>query len=413
MAKKKLLVLETASQTYRAIEPLGEGGSGRVYRAIEGNDEVAVKVLDPAKAQGDKRKRFINELHFGLRNTHKHLIKVLDHGVVALNNDSAPFFVMPYYRSSLRRTIAEGIRPEVALKYFGQLLDGVEAAHLLGVVHRDIKPENVLRDPDADLLVISDFGIARFVEEDLFTLVETAPNARLANFQYAAPEQRRKGATADHRSDIFALGCILNEMFTKEVPHGTGYKSIASVAPDYAYLDGIVERMLRQDPLDRLPSVAEVKKHLLANQVEWVTLQRLSSINRTVIAESDVDDPLILDPVRVIGVDYRSGSLILKLSQPVTPKWIQALRSISRTAVLGAGPEHFQFRGDEAAVSVSEGGAVQTVEYFKKWITGATEQYRQQLIAEKQRQAAELRRQVQQQREEEQRRLRVLKRIKI
>jgi serine/threonine protein kinase len=81
--------------------------------------------------------------------------------------------------------------------YFSQLLDGVEAAHLQQVVHRDLKPENVLHDTKSDQLTVADFGIAQFEEEELYTLIETTPNRRLANFQYAAPEQRNRGAAVD------------------------------------------------------------------------------------------------------------------------------------------------------------------------------------------------------------------------
>ena len=61
--------------------------------------------------------------------------------------------------------------------------------------------------------------------------------------QYAAPEQRIPDSSVDHRADIYALGLILNEMFTGEVPHGAGFKRIKEAAPNYAYLDVIVERM--------------------------------------------------------------------------------------------------------------------------------------------------------------------------
>jgi serine/threonine protein kinase len=95
------------------------------------------------------------------------------------------------------------------LPYFGQLLDGVEAAHLHKVIHRDLKPENVLYDAASDRLVIAAFGVARFEEETLYTLIETMPNTRLATFLYSAPEQRVRGGKVDQGADIYALGLIL------------------------------------------------------------------------------------------------------------------------------------------------------------------------------------------------------------
>ena len=101
--------------------------------------------------------------------------------------------------------LSQGIQPEKALMYFSQLLDGVVAAQLLEVVHRDLKPENILFDERNNKLLVTDFGIAQFKEEDLYTAVETKETDRLANFQYAAPEQRIRGGKVDHRAVILLL----------------------------------------------------------------------------------------------------------------------------------------------------------------------------------------------------------------
>jgi len=152
-------------------------------------------------------------------------------------------------------------RPKI-LPIFSQILDGVEAAHGQNVIHRDLKPENILFDRASETPVIADFGIAHFEEEDLFTAVETNDGRRLANFEYAAPEQCKRGKRVDHRADIYALGLILNEMFTAALARGTNYKTIASVAPQYGYLDELVSRMLCNDPADRPQTVAVVKEEI-------------------------------------------------------------------------------------------------------------------------------------------------------
>lgn len=151
------------------------------------------------------------------------------------------------------------------------------------MVHRDLKPENVLHDMAADVLLIADFGIARFEEDELFTAVETAAHDRLATFLYAAPEQRMRGANVDRTADIYALGLILNEMFTGQVPLGTDYTAIANVAPEYVYLDEIAAAMLRQTPERRPCSIDEIKNQLQAAKGEFVVRQRLSQIDQTVI----------------------------------------------------------------------------------------------------------------------------------
>ena len=106
-------------------------------------------------------------------------------------------------------------------------------------------------------LALADFGTARFTEDELYTAVETKAQDRLANFLYAAPEQRVRGKNIDTRADIYAIGLILNEMFTHEVPQGSGYKTIASIAPEYSYLDEIVDKIIRQIPDERLNSIKD------------------------------------------------------------------------------------------------------------------------------------------------------------
>ena len=184
MSPKTPKVFETTFTTFAATDILGEGGSGRVYKAIdEAGTVFAVKVLDPSKTNKEKLKQFKNELLFGQRNQHRNIITVVDHGTLKDTNRTSPFYVMPYYHTSLRSLLTARLDRNQVPRYFAQLLDGVEAAHLQGVVHRDLKPENVLYDRQTETLVVADFGVAHFQEEELYTVVETAPNTRLANFQ--------------------------------------------------------------------------------------------------------------------------------------------------------------------------------------------------------------------------------------
>lgn len=214
----------------------------------------------------------------------------------------------------------------------------MEAAHLQKVVHRDLKPENVLYDRQAETLLVADFGIAHFEEEELYTGVETAPSTRLANFQYAAPEQRARGLQVDHRADIYALGLILNEMFTNEVPQGTDYKTIQSVAPEFSYLDDLVSAMLRQSPSARPQSIEVIKRELIGRKQEFVTRQRISELKATVVPVTDLDDPLIADPPRLVDFDWDQGTLTLFFQRPVNPKWIQALNNMGGyRSVMGKG----------------------------------------------------------------------------
>src|SRR5262249_34440454 len=148
-------------------------------------------------------------------------------------------------------------------------------------VHRDLKPENILHDTKSDQLVVADFGIARFGEEELYTLVETAHNSRLANLQYAAPEQRNRGAAVDQKTDIKVLVVMLNEMFMQDIPQGTNYKTIASVAPEYAYLDDMVASMLEQFPANRPESIDHIKQQLIGRKNDFIMRQQINQLRQT------------------------------------------------------------------------------------------------------------------------------------
>ena len=142
----------------------------------------------------------------------------------------------------------------------------------------------------------------------------TAPTQRLANFQYAAPEQRTPGTSVSSSADVYALGLMLNEMFTGTVPHGTNYRTIADVDATYKFLDAIVEKMLQQEATQRPQTIADVKGMIQRYQAEAVSLQRLSEIQHNVITVGEIDEPLALDPPKLI--------IMVTVKQPATKKII-------------------------------------------------------------------------------------------
>jgi serine/threonine protein kinase len=324
MGYKKGEKLKSAFDTYTIEFRIGGGGSGEVFQVRDSENVAhAAKILDLGRANTKRLKRFKNEIYFCARSTHRNIVQVLGSGVA---DSGATFYVMPAYSGTLRDLISGGIAPARVLPYFGQILDGVEFAHLQGVWHRDLKPENILLSRADDLLVVADFGIAHFEEDELLTAVETRDDERLANFVYSAPEQRTRGQQVDGKADIYALGLILNEMFSQRVPQGTSFRSIADVAADYGYLDDIVDLMLKQDPFSR-PSIRDVKRELIARGNQFLSLQCLNSLRTEVVPETEVDDPLVRSPVELTEVDYRSPNLIFKLSVAPPPNWVMAFQN--------------------------------------------------------------------------------------
>jgi serine/threonine protein kinase len=412
---KKQIQFETTFGAYVVDELIGEGGAGRVYGGIglEGN-AIAVKLLAEGQASTDKRRRFKNEIGFLSRNKHSNIVTVIDHGVAHGGDIAGPFYVMRRYHGSLRELIRNKIEPKRVLPLFSQILDGVEAAHLQGVVHRDLKPENILCDKDLNSIAIADFGIASFTEDILVTLVETSPAQRLANFQYAAPEQRTPGNPIQASADVYALGLMLNEMFTGAVPHGTDYRSIEQISKELGFLDPIVAKMLRQAPGERPASISDLKALIQLHQGEAVSLQRLSDIEGTVIKTSEIDEPLAQEAPRLVGADWNRGKLTLTLDRPTNKRWHEALLQMgSYSAVMGKPPAAFSFNGKQAFIDANEHEVQSLIDHFKSWLPQATRKLKELLQQETQREDAHRKEALRIARQAEEQRIRVLKNIRL
>lgn len=382
MGYKKGETLKTAFETYTIQSLKGSGGSGEVYEATDPDGvPFAIKVLYRDRATRSRLKRFKNEIHFCSKISHGNIVAVLGHGVTPKGES---FYVMPLYSGTLRDLLKKRIPPKSVLPYFSQILHGAEAAHLLGVWHRDLKPENILFSAPEDRLVIADFGVAHFEEEELLTAVETKSQDRLANFEYAAPEQRRRGGAVDSKADIYALGLMLSEMFTARVPHGTGFRKVSEVAPAFEYVDGLVELMLRHDPAAR-PSIEEVKRELKARGNEFIEAQRLNSLKAEVILETEIDDPLIRNPIRITGVDYHKPYLIYNLSTAPSHEWIMAFRDprAGYSSYMGKGPESFAIKNDKAEVHLGGGETPEQMTIYAKQFVQLANQRYAEIVAKK------------------------------
>jgi serine/threonine-protein kinase len=202
---------------YRIIALLGKGGMGEVYRAddLTLGQGIALKFLPDEAAQDENiLERFRGEVRIARRISHPNVCRVYDVGDV----DGHTFFTMEYVDgedlASLIRRIGR-LPADKALDIARQLCAGLAAAHAKGVLHRDLKPANIMLDGRGHV-VITDFGLAGVADEIRGAEIRSGTPA------YMAPEQLA-GKEVSQRSDIYALGLVLYEVFT-------GKRAFAEVA---------------------------------------------------------------------------------------------------------------------------------------------------------------------------------------
>jgi serine/threonine protein kinase/Tol biopolymer transport system component len=266
---------------YEILAPLGAGGMGEVYRARDTklDRDVALKVLPAAVAEDAAAlARFEREAKAVAALSHPNILAIFDFGTA----EGVSFAVTELLDGeTLRTRLAGGALPvRKAVEVGAQIAQGLAAAHDKGIVHRDLKPPNVFvcRDGRAKIL---DFGLARVMTvvpandggKTLSTPPElmTEPGLLLGTVGYMSPEQVR-GEPADHRSDIFALGCVLYEMLSGQRPfHGpTPAETMTAILREDPpalpsesrqippALDRIVRRCLEKRPEERFQSARDL-----------------------------------------------------------------------------------------------------------------------------------------------------------
>jgi len=315
--------LFTSSATYSVHRALGQGGNATVFAVTEDGDDprlqLAAKLLEPENSRGEKWRRFRNELFFCTHSRHENVVKVVDHGFS--EGSDAAFYIMESYDGSLRKALKENwFGPDQALTIFRDIVNGVEHAHTEGVIHRDLKPENVLLDKSLNRTVVADFGIAKYSLEAA-TDVKTRAGQRMANRDYASPEQRR-GENATTASDVFALGLMLHELFMGMLPEGTQYPAISSQHPEFAFLDRVVERLIAADPETRIAS-RNILATIDAASAAQAENDRIQSIRTALSTDPAITDSLILNPVSIKSRKVHEWNLTIELSQPVNNGWYE------------------------------------------------------------------------------------------
>ncbi|WP_272008374.1 serine/threonine protein kinase [Nannocystis radixulma] len=224
VSKRDALFGQVLADRYRILDLIGKGGMGKVYLAehVALGKKVAVKVLNPAYTnRPDQRKRFLREARAASTIGHENVIDVIDFGTTP--SDQA-YFVMEHLQGEdLGKVLKKGpMQWARARRVMLQICRALQAAHTHGIIHRDMKPENVFlihRNGIRDFVKVLDFGIAKFLEEnrDGGTNPLTQVGALIGTPEYMAPEQIH-GDPADQRMDIYAVGCILYQLLTGNLP---------------------------------------------------------------------------------------------------------------------------------------------------------------------------------------------------
>jgi eukaryotic-like serine/threonine-protein kinase len=249
---------------YELRQMLGRGGMGIVYRAYDKalEEEVALKVLRPDVAQmADLTRRFRSEIKLARRVRHRNVCGIHEYG----QDGPIHFIAMELVQGTdLKRQMQKNGRfpPAEAWDVSIQIAEGLDAIHHADVVHRDLKAHNIMRDARGVVRVM-DFGIAKAL--GMASGGATITGQIIGTPEYMSPEQAR-GDQIDFRSDIYALGVVVFEIFTGGVPfHGdtpiaTLFKHIQEPPPIEGQpgippaLAAVLKKALAKDPADRYDS---------------------------------------------------------------------------------------------------------------------------------------------------------------
>jgi serine/threonine protein kinase len=257
----------TVVGSYQVESLLGRGGMGVVYRAEDQRPgtrgrKVALKILAPELSSDERfRQRFERESQMAASLDHPNIVPVYEAGEV----EGLLYIAMRYVEGEELRAFLqrEGPPPpERALAIIGQVGAALDAAHARGLVHRDVKPGNILLipgdDPDGPPHVyLTDFGLTKRADSHSGL---TVTGQFVGTIEYVAPEQI-EGKDVDHRTDVYALGCVLFEVLTGTPP----YRADQDAAMLWAHLTQPPPRVSERRP-DLPPALDDVLARAMAKE---------------------------------------------------------------------------------------------------------------------------------------------------
>jgi eukaryotic-like serine/threonine-protein kinase len=270
---------------YRVEGTVGKGGMGVVLSAqhLQLGQKVAIKLLLAHPSEREPAStRFLREARAAAGLHSDHVVRIYDLGTL---ENGVPFMVMELLRGSDLGTLIDTRGPlpiNLALEYVLQACDAIAEAHALGIIHRDLKPSNLFltrRSDGEPLIKVLDFGISKALGPDAQLEGDlTATRTVLGSPFYMSPEQVRDSKSVDSRSDVWALGVILQELLTGEPAFCADTfpgicaaivadppESIRLHRPDVPEeVEAVVRRCLEKNPRDRFQSVPELMRALEA-----------------------------------------------------------------------------------------------------------------------------------------------------
>ncbi len=267
---------------YRIVRELGTGGMGAVYEGenVRIRRRVAIKLLHASvSSQAEAVMRFEREAQAAAQIGSDHICEVLDLGLLP---DGTRYMVMEYLEGEtlgarIKRSGRMG--PLMTIPIMTQVLDALGAAHASGIIHRDLKPDNIfilpVKNGVADFIKILDFGVSKFAQNS-DEMSMTRAGAVVGTPYYMSPEQARGTSAVDARSDIYALGVLLYQASTGQVPFQAQtfnellFKIVLEPAPppqQYApdldpEFSAIIQKAMAREPPQRYQSCAEFRDAL-------------------------------------------------------------------------------------------------------------------------------------------------------
>ena len=268
---------------YEILGPLGKGGMGAVYKAMQPslNRIVAIKVLPPDFAKDpDAVTRFHREAQTVAMLSHPNIVQIIDKG----EDQGILYFAMEYVEGTSLDVVLRQRRLSLqeVVQIVKQIGRGLGAAHRAGVVHRDLNPRNILVSPTLSVVKLADFGISR-VESVTRTLGTIATrDMTLGSMHYLAPEQAVDASAVDHRADIYSLGVVFYEALTGRMPLGKFSLPSELNRELPSEIDPIVLKCLATEPEKRYATVGQLLEDIdkLEELLRFQLLDELKGLKR-------------------------------------------------------------------------------------------------------------------------------------